>query len=40
MMGDRYGTVTRANKDGTFQVKMDRSGRSIRVHRDHIGEWF
>jgi hypothetical protein len=40
MMGDRYGTVTRANKDGTFQVKMDRSGRSIRVRRDHIGEWF
>ena len=39
MMGDRYGTVTRANKDGTFQVKMDRSGRSIKVRREHIGEW-
>ncbi len=39
MMGDRYGTVTRVNKDGTLQVKMDRSGKSLRVRRDHVGEW-
>ena len=39
MMGDRYGPVTRANKDGTLQVKMDRSGKSLRVRRDHVGEW-
>jgi hypothetical protein len=39
MQGDRYGTVTRANRDGSFQVKMDRSGRSLKVSRQHIGEW-
>jgi hypothetical protein len=37
MMGDRYGKVTRAGKD-LVTVKMDRSGRSLRVRPAHIGE--
>jgi hypothetical protein len=39
MMGDRYGTVTGRTRAGGYRVKMDRSGRTLRVAPAHIGEW-